>query len=72
MWSPVRSTVSQQAISRLNQAAEPRRGYCKPAEDQFTEQIYGLPRGHARRPNVLALGTYGLVKHRCSGTARDP
>jgi hypothetical protein len=22
--------------------------------------------------NVLALGTYGLVKHRCSGTARDP
>ena len=25
-----------------------------------------------RRVNVLALGTYGLVKHRCSGTARDP
>ena len=24
------------------------------------------------RRNVLALGTYGLVKHGCSGTARDP
>ena len=23
-------------------------------------------------PNVLASGTYGLVKHRCCGTARDP
>jgi len=23
-------------------------------------------------PNVLALETYGLVTHRCSGTARDP
>jgi hypothetical protein len=22
--------------------------------------------------NVLALETYGLVKHSCSGTARDP
>ena len=35
---------------------------------------FGKQRGNADglRSNVLALGTYGLVKHRCSGTARDP
>ena len=29
-------------------------------------------RRHGVEPNVLALGTYGLVKHRSSGAARDP
>ena len=27
---------------------------------------------HSTVPNVLALETYGLVKHRCSCTAHDP
>ena len=34
--------------------------------EHYLEYDRGLP------ANVLALGTYSLVKHRCSGTAHDP
>jgi hypothetical protein len=33
---------------------------------------HGNGQGCGRDANVLALGTYGLVEHRRSGTARDP
>jgi hypothetical protein len=42
-------------------------------EDQpFAQRLYDALFKAGREPNVLALGTYGLVKHRCSGTAHDP